>query len=626
MKKVILSLSLLLTLSSCSLVGFQQGSEIEVSINSDYNFQLELMGNDNVETSYSAYLKCVEYLDEIYEKVDDCLLNSKIGSQEIRNENSKKAHDEYWKNHDLLMKKLNKILQKEEVYEYYIAQDNSLSYYKNIKISNLFNSKSYSLMNEDEINNKGNNLINKLKLGEVEFDEIASDFLTFFGDFKKLFNANGLASIYQDLYVEDEKYVNDTSSLSQTYTTVYQTYKKIFKEALTSNYKEAFIEKYELSEADINYFLDSRSYSEKVENLLVEETALENTFTTNFNQNNYSFDYQKNYLDLIKIRREIASELNLDSYLDFVWTDTYGRDYQIEEGKTLTNNILNSSSLINLYEKFSSDYYASSYRLINQKISETYIFEILDLTKNAFVQAQDAILELKTYGNYNFEARSDKYSGSYVTDYDMDGNLFVYVSGSGDLTMIPSIVHEFGHYLGLSRYDETKEGNGFNLDICEVHSQGLEYLMNNYYGQKMSNSSLDALIDYQMQSALWTLLSGSVVSEFEYYVYTTEEENLTIENLNNEFDELTSKMGGNFSYSDIPHVYVQPGYYISYVTSIIPSLQLWAMDLETAIEIYNNIIGYGETNGFLNVLNLSGLTSPFDKKTLDTIISKLETL
>ena len=54
MKKVLLGVSLFLILSSCSLVNFQERSEEEVSINSDYNSQIKLMESENLEESFLA--------------------------------------------------------------------------------------------------------------------------------------------------------------------------------------------------------------------------------------------------------------------------------------------------------------------------------------------------------------------------------------------------------------------------------------------------------------------------------------------------------------------------------------------------------------------------------------------
>ena len=132
-------------------------------------------------------------------------------------------------------------------------------------------------------------------------------------------------------------------------------------------------------------------------------------------------------------------------------------------------------------------------------------------------------------------------------------------------------------------------------------------------------------MQYQMSNALWTLLSGSAVAAFENYVYTCPEEELTVSNLRERFSEYIRPLNGvSFSFTEVPHIYLQPGYYVSYVTSIMPSLELYSLDYEEAKNAYRTLIRYGEGNGFEFVLEQAGLPSPFEEATLTSVIEKLE--
>ena len=48
------------------------------------------------------------------------------------------------------------------------------------------------------------------------------------------------------------------------------------------------------------------------------------------------------------------------------------------------------------------------------------------------------------------------------------------------------------------------------------------------------------------------------------------------------------------------------------------------MDLNLAIDAYNEIISYGESNGFSYVLDQAGLVSPFKEEVLRGIIEKIK--
>ena len=104
-----------------------------------------------------------------------------------------------------------------------------------------------------------------------------------------------------------------------------------------------------------------------------------------------------------------------------------------------------------------------------------------------------------------------------------------------------------------------------------------------------------------------------------------------LDNAFNKFTQLTTypfSFGmdeyGNLDYTGILHIYQQPGYYISYLTSLIPALEIYAMPLEQGRNTYNELVSYGENNRFKDVLNKVGISSPFEKETIDKIAYNLE--
>ena len=149
--------------------------------------------------------------------------------------------------------------------------------------------------------------------------------------------------------------------------------------------------------------------------------------------------------------------------------------------------------------------------------------------------------------------------------------------------------------------------------------------MTNYYSKILDSKSSQALINYQKYEALWALVSSSAISSFEEYAYSQDAQTLTISDLDMMFNTLSSNLYTNgMTYTDIPHIYIQPGYYISYLVSLIPSLELYAMDLNQAIKAYNVIIDYGETNSLSFVLEKAGIKSPFEEGVINTLIDHLK--
>lgn len=609
----------LLTLNSCI-----KQETIQTKIDKDFKNQLSIMKKKNGEESYQAYLKANLYLDDLYQTIDELMENaSNYIIRDEFNKLSKEANNSYWENHDQLIITLKEVLQNQNNYDYYAENIDDVDYYRDFDTSKLFHLTNYQAVNGETIEQDFQSLTQKIKDNSISFDNLCIDFEKIDQSLSSLMDIYKLNSIYQDLYVEDKKYIDINNKYSGYYQKCTNSYEELIKTILNSSFKDQFIKEYNMTDEQVNSYINKVTYSDEILDLFEQETNLENEFSSKFNIGDEGYNYKESYLNLVTVRRNIAQKLGYSNYLEYVWSD-YGRDYSIEDAKTLTSNILNNKDIETLYEKFaslSSMYYQS---LSSYHINESMIFDTLELTKQISPYCVSAIRDLKNYGNYNFEARSNKYSGSYVTNYNSKDDYFIFVSASDNAFSLPSIVHEFGHYLGLTRYDKSKKGNLFSLDICEVHSQGLEYLMNNYYYQIMDDRIANRLVDYQIFNALWTFLSGSAVAELEYYVYTTSDK-LTISQIDKEFASIVAPLKKyGFRYEEVPHIYSSPGYYISYVVSILPALQLWSMDLNLAIDAYNEIISYGESNGFSYVLDQAGLVSPFKEEVLRGIIEKIK--
>ena len=176
-------------------------------------------------------------------------------------------------------------------------------------------------------------------------------------------------------------------------------------------------------------------------------------------------------------------------------------------------------------------------------------------------------------------------------------------------------------------------GNKFDLDIAEVQSQGLEYIMSSYYHLFLDEKEKSSLEKSLIFNALWTIYSSLVVTEFENYVYTFD---INKEILIDKFDNLIEDnlfpfsfgMNNNhYLFTNISHIYNSPSYYSSYLTSIIPSLVLYMEeDEDLKLKQYKTILEYGTSNDFVYVLNQVNLPTPFEKEAIDIIGSKIKRL
>ena len=130
--------------------------------------------------------------------------------------------------------------------------------------------------------------------------------------------------------------------------------------------------------------------------------------------------------------------------------------------------------------------------------------------------------------------------------------------------------------------------------------------------------------------SMYSLIQTCVFAEFETRAFEGEYD--TVEKLNALFSEIAEEYSmerrlSSTIWSQVHHFFLYPHYYISYGTSIIPSLQIYAesvKDRDNAIHIYNEVVAHSDADTpFLTVLAESGLKDPFTEETFKEIYDML---
>ena len=568
---------------------------------------------------FSYYQKKMDYLNNIY-YAKEAIINK--DNNEIEN-----LTKTYWKEYSSLISLMQEKLQNEEIKEYFIHQlgEEMVSELILIDVDKIFYNRKYSEFDINEIES----LFNKISL---KIDELSpySDFQNMLTQYvikiNEFITSLKLVNVLSDLYLDNYYYFNEVARLESYYPILNNNYKNLFKTLLSNDeYKENVKKEFKLTRDEVDYFLSSENYDPVVLNLFKKEAELENKYVSL--KTNLEKEYL--YLELINIRNKISKELGYFSYLDYVYHNVYSRSYTIYDGMNLINNVSENKKMKSNYLLYASKKGNPSY----YSVSEKDLLDNLEFVTKIVPEAKDIIKEFKIYGFYNFDYRNNKYQGSYKTSLDyLNENQFILLNVNGNISDYNSLFHEFGHYLADKLNNNNLMGNKFDLDIAEVHSQGLEYLMSNYYSLFLDEYEKECLLENLIFNALWTIYSSSLISEFEYYIYTTK--NIGLESIRETFNELVlkhiypysfGKENDNYLYTNISHIFTSPGYYISYLTSIIPSLELWSnSNLDLVKKQYNTILEYGTSNDFIYVLNQVNLSSPFEKDAINKISNKIE--
>ncbi|HPR40417.1 MAG TPA: hypothetical protein PKV62_05325, partial [Oscillospiraceae bacterium] len=141
----------------------------------------------------------------------------------------------------------------------------------------------------------------------------------------------------------------------------------------------------------------------------------------------------------------------------------------------------------------------------------------------------------------------------------------------------------------------------------------------------------DAARMEEMLNVLHAILSGCMEDEFQQRLY--ENPDMTLDEINALYYQLAQEYGlaAIYHYSPeewvfITHTFESPFYYISYAASMVPSAEIFFLsqeDEDGAVEIYEEILGRENGEGFLELLARENLGDPFDPETLATLESQI---
>jgi oligoendopeptidase F len=191
-------------------------------------------------------------------------------------------------------------------------------------------------------------------------------------------------------------------------------------------------------------------------------------------------------------------------------------------------------------------------------------------------------------------------------------------------------VHEQGHYLA-ARY---LVGMPRSVDFAELHSQGNEWLFMAYLDGVVDEKIYKGLLLDNLVNGLSTIISCTVTDHFEEMIYKNDY-TLMADAYRGVMDlvwteypglqEILSKVAGYDFYEYVLRVsLLQPGYYLSYATSQMASMSLYAIAQEQGYQAAQNVYvklqeGIDPTLDFLPSIEAAGLRSPLEVATYQSL-------
>jgi oligoendopeptidase F len=344
------------------------------------------------------------------------------------------------------------------------------------------------------------------------------------------------------------------------------------------------------------------------------------------------------YAQLVTIRRQLADLAGYDSYVDYAYTEIYGRDYTPDDAQALCDAVKP------LAQAYYENYYYSDLWYATDTIEPTMDSDTLVQVLGTYVTELDASLAqpwqyMESLGLYDLGTGDSRYDGAYTTDLSMYQSPIIFATLSGTVQDFLTLSHEFGHF--CNAYVDPMPNlltTTDNYDLLEIHSNGLQALLTGWYDEIFSQGA-DVAEFVNLAGLVENVVDGCVQDEFQRRVYATDEA-LTAETINRIYTQVCAEYGlyaplsWDSTWAYIPHNFESPLYYISYATSALAALQLWdtaQTDPQAAADTYLALLQRGAHDlGYFQVLEENGLLLFNQEGAVDAIcqpvFNRLETL
>lgn len=345
------------------------------------------------------------------------------------------------------------------------------------------------------------------------------------------------------------------------------------------------------------------------------------------------------FLELVQVRQKIAEASGYENYAEYANDILYGRDYSLSDIRELCRNV--KEKILPLddeiwYLEVDNESYESLDGLegsTSDGILDTIgpcMGEIEPELGNIFQYMRDN--HLYDISETEDEKRTD---ASYTVGLPSYSDAYIFINRDSTFRDYQSVTHEFGHFSAYYYNTVPELYQGFNVDVCEIQSQGLEMLALSH-ADDMFGRGADAYIFETVTDMLFAVISASMIQEFEEAVYT--QPDMTLEDMNRRFKEIQDSYGSwyypayddmCYEWVDIPHLFYSPMYYIGYGTSALSALDLWVIangDWDKGVGTYLGILKEGMDAPYRETVAKWGMRDVFDGEELDGLVQDIRRL
>ena len=282
------------------------------------------------------------------------------------------------------------------------------------------------------------------------------------------------------------------------------------------------------------------------------------------------------FVELMSVRNQMAKAMGYDSYSECQYA-SFGRAYA--PSRSLEAAQVVKQVFAPLYARLREQCENEMRYLGGASFPEDAFLSTMEQTVERAVRGgQEAWNYMLAYGLYDSAPSQKKLQGSFTTYFSSYECPFLLTQWKGDASSVFTVIHEFGHFLSYYLNPAGTYYGGTNLDLAELDAQGFELLMTEAYGDFFGRYATAARLCFWM-NALYAILSGFMEDEFQQAAYAMPSP--SVEKLNRLYGKLAGEYGFDrlFGYeglewTDIPHTFQFPFYYVSYGVSMLGAMAL----------------------------------------------------
>jgi hypothetical protein len=439
-----------------------------------------------------------------------------------------------------------------------------------------------------------------------------------------VFYAIDLCNIAQIIYYTDTSnsdYLNEMTNAFNLYYSAYDMFCESMKYAVSNeNYYDQFVSKLgqNITDSYLNYISGNNSDAEYDSQF----NKLTNEYYTLINNNASEEEFAELYLKTVDLNNSYAQSKGYNNYIEYSY-DLYSRDYTVDEAMVFGNYI--SENISSVYSRLLSEIKNSENYNSYKKLSYTPDKAISALSSHIgdisseMKEACDYMIEYETYSIVSKNAAPTRMDGGFTTYFSTIAEPYIFITKDDSVYDVKTLIHEFGHYNEMYQTGTS----GWSIDLAEISSQALELLYIPYYSDIFGEELADISEMHTVASILWAIVSGCTIAEFETTVY--ENPDMTVDEVISLYDDLQNKYtpsDKNLDWNIVSHLFIAPGYYISYATSAVAACEIWNKsfdDKDAAISNYIEISSYGSNGGLKEVLSECGMNDMFSDETVSEI-------